>query len=197
VTAQPDFPGARYLRRPQDPDLQQRWEKLRRLGIGENADREFDEVAKNLAHATGAPYAMVNFLSDRQQYFAGLYPASDVSTSAAAAILRAESVGRTMPLDHGFCPYVVERRLAYPLEDICDYPRFIGNPVIAKLNVRSYLGAPLIDPRTNTVLGTVCVVVPHEPRSWGQEGVDLIKATAADVVERINRRDEQRTRYPN
>jgi GAF domain-containing protein len=192
----PDFAGARYLRRPQDPDLTRRWDRLRRLGIGEHADREFDEVAQKLAAAAGAPYAMVNFIGDREQFFAGLYPASEISADAAAAIMQAEAVGRTMPLDHGFCPHVVERKLALPLDDICDYPRFAANPVVAKLGIRSYLGAPLID-HNNVTLGTVCVVVPNEPRSWGDEGVELIKATAADVVKMINRRDEQRRGYPS
>lgn len=190
---QPDYIGQRYLARPADPDLGQRMTRLQQLGIGGNPDPEFDKIAAELASATGAPYAMVNFVGPTEQYFAGLYPASDDLQNAVAAIAAAEAVGRTMPVDHGYCPHVVQRRLALPLDDVCDYPRFAGNPVVDKLGIRSYLGAPLID-HNDVVLGTVCVVA-KEPQSWGREGVELIKATAADLVALISQREEQRQLY--
>jgi GAF domain-containing protein len=59
----------------------------------------------------------------------------------------------------------VVRRKALVLDDVCDYPRFAGNPVVDKIGIRSYLGAPLLDDRTGTALGTVCVVAT-EPRPW-------------------------------
>ena len=34
---------------------------------------EFDDFARQLARVTGAPYAMVNFIDEERQYFAGLY----------------------------------------------------------------------------------------------------------------------------
>jgi len=183
----------RFLTQPGDPDLDRRWARLRQLGIGEHPDREFDKIAAGLAAAAGAPYAMVNFIGPEVQYFAGLYPASQVD-EAVAAIVQAEAVGRTMPVDHGYCPHVVQRRRALPLEDVCDYPRFAGNPVVDKLGIRSYLGAPLID-HDGVVLGTVCVVA-KEPTPWGMAGVELIKATATDIVSLIKQRDVQRRGHP-
>ncbi|GAA3308660.1 hypothetical protein GCM10020295_71320 [Streptomyces cinereospinus] len=65
-------------------------------------------------------------------------------------------MGRFLPRDHGFCPHVVARRKALVLDDVRDYPRFAGNPVVDEYGVHSYLGAPLVD-TTAMVLGTVCV----------------------------------------
>ena len=181
-----DAVGQRIPSGPDDPDLRERLARLRALGIGEHPDREFDQVAADLADATGAPYAMVNFIGPTEQYFAGLFPASGEVPEAVSAVLEAEKIGRTMPLDHGYCPHVVQRKRALPLEDVMDYPRFAGNPVVDKLDIRSYLGAPLID-HDGVVLGTVCVVA-KEAQTWTLEDVERVKATAARLVDLINRR---------
>jgi GAF domain-containing protein len=73
------------------------------------------------------------------------------------------------------------------LDDVCDYPRFAGNPVVDEIGIRSYLGAPLID-RTGIALGTVCVV-DIEPRPWGRPGLETIKALAAELVAQIHARE--------
>ena len=177
----------RLLLKPLDPEVQQRIARLRTLGIGGRPDQEFDEFAAKLAHITGAPYAMVNFIDDREQYFAGLYTPSSQKTGATLEAAY-ESLGREMALDDGFCPHVVSRRKALVLDDVCDYPRFAGNPVVDRLGIRSYLGAPLID-RTGTALGTVCVVAT-EPRPWGRPGLDTIKTLAAELTERIHQREQ-------
>jgi GAF domain-containing protein len=173
---------------PVDQEAPHRVQRLQELGIGENPDPEFDIFAHKLAQITGAPYAMVNFIGEDRQYFAGLYTASSGQTGAAAAA--GGQPGRVMSRDHGYCPHVVVRRKALVLDDVCDYPRFAGNPVVDEIGIRSYLGAPLID-HTGTTLGTICVV-DTEPRPWGREGLETIKALAAELVERINQRDERR-----
>jgi GAF domain-containing protein len=82
----------------------------------------------------------------------------------------------------------VVRRKALVLEDVCDYPRFAGNPVVDAFGVRSYLGAPLLD-RGGIALGTICVV-DVEPRPWGRAGLETIKAMAAELAEQLERREE-------
>ncbi|MFP8884028.1 GAF domain-containing protein [Streptomyces mangrovi] len=180
-------PTGHLLLTPEDREAPARVTRLRELGIGDTPVPEFDDFARRLARITGAPYAMVNFIDEHRQYFAGLYtPGSDraVDPGPAQASPRA---GRVMARDHGYCPHVVVRRKALVLEDVCDYPRFAGNPVVDEIGIRSYLGAPLID-RTGMALGTVCVVA-HEPRPWGRQGLETIKSTAAELVERIHRRE--------
>ncbi|MEU7061588.1 GAF domain-containing protein [Streptomyces sp. NPDC046197] len=184
----PPRPAGRLLLTPEDRDAPARIGRLRRLGLGEHAEPALDAFADRLALRTGAPYAMVNFLDDKGQFFAGLHrPERDVLTVDADGNRR--EVGRRLPRDHGFCPHVVVRRKALVLEDVGDYPRFAGNPIVDEFGIRSYLGAPLID-STGTVLGTVCVV-DAEPRPWGREGLETIKASAAELVAWLERRDPE------
>ncbi|HEV7933908.1 MAG TPA: GAF domain-containing protein [Actinomadura sp.] len=181
-----------HLLTPVDEEAPRRVLRLRQLGLGESPDPEFDEFARNLAQATGAPFAMVNFIDENRQYFAGLYspPATPTGSGLAAGSAATAEPGRVMSRDHGYCPHVVVRRLPLVLDDVCDYPRFAGNPVVDEIGIRSYLGAPLID-RTGTTLGTICIV-DREPRPWGRPGLEFIKAKAAALVERIHQREELR-----
>ncbi|MCT2591686.1 GAF domain-containing protein [Streptomyces sp. N2-109] len=185
-------PTAHLLLTPEDADAPERVLRLRELGIGEVPVPEFDDFARKLAGITGAPYAMVNFIDENRQYFGGLYaPAADHAVGLGPAPAQTAGVGRVMARDHGYCPHVVVRRKALVLEDVCDYPRFAGNPVVDEIGIRSYLGAPLID-RTGMALGTVCVV-DQEPRPWGRQGLETIKTMAADLVDQIHRRERERS----
>jgi GAF domain-containing protein len=180
----PPRPAGRLLLTPEDKEAPARKDRLRRLGLGERTDPVLDAYADALAEMTGAPYAMVNFIDENRQFFAGLHlPAAVLFVKGDGTSPR---VGRTLPRDHGFCPHVVVRRKALVLEDVCDYPRFAGNPVVDEFGIRSYLGAPLID-TTGMVLGTVCVA-DVQPRPWGRPGLEAIKASAADLVARLERR---------
>jgi GAF domain-containing protein len=179
-----------HLLIPVDAEAPHRVRRLRELGLGDRPDPEFDEFARMLATTTGAPLAMVNFIDEERQYFAGLYSpaqAAPASGELMAQSAPAEDPGRVMARDHGWCPHVVVRRLPLVLDDVCDYPRFAGNPVVDEIGIRSYLGAPLID-RTGTTLGTICIV-DREPRPWGRSGLEFIKGQAADLVDRIHQRE--------
>ncbi|MFJ5260174.1 GAF domain-containing protein [Streptomyces sp. NPDC088387] len=181
----PPRPAGRLLLTPEDKEAPARARRLRGLGLGERPEPALDAFAVRLAEHTGAPYAMVNFLGEQGQFYAGLHTADPVP------VVRDDGsrpeVGRFLPRDHGFCPHVVVRRKALALEDVRDYPRFAGNPVVDEFGVRSYLGAPLID-TTGMVLGTVCVS-DVTPRPWGKPGLETIKSAAAELVERIERRE--------
>ncbi len=189
MTYDPIYEPSGHLLTPVDNEAPKRAMRLRELGLGQGPDPELDAFARELAEAarelsgTGTtPFAMVNFVTDRQ-YLAGLYtPQDSVDPSGAVEL------GREVPLDHGYCPHVVVRRKALVLDDVCDYPRFAGNPVVDKLGIRTYVGAPLID-RTGTTLGTICIV-DREPRPWGHPGLNLIKERAADLMLRLRRREE-------
>ncbi|TQE17321.1 GAF domain-containing protein [Streptomyces ipomoeae] len=172
----------RLLLTPEDRDAPERVRRLRLLGLGDHAEPFFDAFADRLAEVASVPYAMVNFIDEHRQFFVGLHlptgPAGDVGALGA---------DRHLARDHGFCPHVVVRRKALVLDDVRDYPRFAGNPVVDDHGVRSYLGAPLID-RTGIALGTVCVL-DMEPRPWGRAGLDTIKAMAAELTAQIEARE--------
>ncbi|AZM58737.1 MULTISPECIES: GAF domain-containing protein [unclassified Streptomyces] len=183
----PPRPAGRLLLTPEDKEAPARTGRLRGLGLGHRPEPALDAFAHGLAELTGAPYAMVNFLGEDGQFFAGL------RTPVAAPFVRADGTGalldRTLPRDHGFCPHVVARRKALVLEDVSDYPRFAGNPVVDEFGIRSYLGAPLID-STGMVLGTVSVT-DVQPRAWGRPGLAAIKAQAADLAARLERLQDE------
>ena len=184
-----DSIDSRFVGAPYDPAALARVQRLRALGIGTTPDPEFNQIAAKIAHAAGTQYAMVNFVLDTHQYFAGLYeaPSAGTGTLEAAQAAAQGSVGRTMDLDHGFCPHVVDIQHALVLDDVCAWPRFAGNPVVDELGIRSYIGAPVFD-RAGMVLGTVCAVSTRTS-SWGSPGVELIKSMAVEVMDLINRRE--------
>ncbi|MDN3295418.1 GAF domain-containing protein [Streptomyces ficellus] len=186
-------PTGHLLLTPVDREAPLRVRRLRQLGLGERPDPAFDAFAAKLAKVTGAPYSMVNFIDENRQFFAGLHTPTGTHAVADLEVTipgGSGGVGRFMARDHGYCPHVVVRRKALVLEDVCDYPRFAGNPVVDEIGIRSYLGAPLID-RTGTALGTICVV-DTEPRPWGRPGLETIKSLAAELVEQIHRREDGR-----
>ncbi|CAM5566589.1 GAF domain-containing protein OS=Streptomyces tendae OX=1932 GN=GUR47_02780 PE=4 SV=1 [Streptomyces tendae] len=182
----PPRPAGRLLLTPEDREAPARVRRLRLLGLAERSDPALDAFAAHLAGLAEAPYAMVNFLVEGGQFFAGL------RVPEVPPVTRGDGTspefGRVQPRDHGFCPHVVVRRKALVLEDVRDYPRFAGNPVVDAFGIRSYLGAPLID-STGTVLGTVAAA-DVRPRSWGTAGLVTIKSAAADLVRRIERSAE-------
>ncbi|WP_338702497.1 GAF domain-containing protein [Streptomyces sp. Q6] len=185
--------AGRLLLTPVDKEGPERAQRLFRLGLGRRPEPAFDLFADRLAGVTGAPYAMVNFIDENRQFFAGLHtPDGDHRGGALGAVAARSADGsasRYLTRDHGYCPHVVVRRKALVLEDMCDYPRFAGNPVVDEIGIRSYLGAPLIDDRTGLALGTVCVV-DTAPRPWGRAGLATIKAMAGEVMDMIRVRGD-------
>ncbi|GAA2301683.1 GAF domain-containing protein [Streptomyces kunmingensis] len=181
----------RLLLTPVDREGPERAYRLRALDVGLRPEPVFDLFADRLAEVTGAPYAMVNFIDENRQFFAGLHTpdgnqrGDDLGAVAAGA--GDGATARYMARDHGYCPHVVVRRKALVLEDVCDYPRFAGNPVVDEIGIRSYLGAPLLDDWTGLALGTVCVV-DTAPRPWGRAGLATIKASAGELMEVVRGR---------
>ncbi|MGW3930864.1 GAF domain-containing protein [Streptomyces microflavus] len=144
---------------------------LRAFGLT-GPEPELDAFAAQLAQEAGVPYAMVNIFGDQQQFF-GLHTPGDDS--------ELPTVGRSMPVDHGFCPEVVDRRKALVLPDVFSSPRFAGNTVVDLIGIRTYAGAPLL--HGDTVLGTVCFVGPVErDLSTGRDSLALIKQRRDDVM---------------
>ncbi|MFJ3715030.1 GAF domain-containing protein [Streptomyces sp. NPDC090057] len=178
MSYEPPRPVRGLLLTPEDKEAPARASRLRGLGLGERPEPALDAFADHLARLTGAPYAMVNFVGEDRQFFAGL------RTPATAPVVREDGsrpeVGRVLPRDHGFCPHVVVRRKALVLEDVRDYPRFAGNPVVDEYGIRSYLGAPLLD-SSGMALGTVCAA-DVAPRVWGRSGLETIKSLAAELA---------------
>lgn len=90
-------------------ERQAREDLLVRLGVPTGPDDRMDQFADHIAEVTGMLYGFVNIFRD-EQTFVGLHnPPPD----SGHLIL-----GRTMSLDHGWCPAVVKRQRALPLWDV-------------------------------------------------------------------------------
>ncbi|MFJ7423442.1 GAF domain-containing protein [Streptomyces uncialis] len=145
----------------------QRARRLAELGLALAPSGTLDALATELADAADTPYSMVNWISDGQ-YFAGLHTPDGRSDLPA--------VGRKMSLDHGYCPELLHRTKPLVLPDVCSSSRFSGNPVVDMIGIRSYTGAPLVDPETGIVFGTICAVgTEPRPGHTGRHSLHLIK----------------------
>jgi GAF domain-containing protein len=152
----------------------------------------FDALAKDVAQEAAELVknpdgflAMVNLMKDGYQYFAGFWVPSGTSggeSQAASADPLPEE--RFMERTSGWCVHTMDRRKALPLNNVYDYPRWLGKAV-HQLGFETYLGTPLIDQRSDIVLGTVCLV-GRAPTSWSPQAVSLIKHHADQAMEYID-----------
>jgi hypothetical protein len=161
---------------------EERTHRLQVLGLNNNeAEATFDQVAHIAATLTQSPLALVNFINTERQMYRGMYvpPASEDEQGGEGVFFDlTDLAGREGPADLGFCPHVVAQGAQLALDDVFDYPRFKGNPVVNALGVRSYLGTPLRD-HTGMILGTLCVL-DTKPRKWDQgrkEGMQQLSQT--------------------
>jgi GAF domain-containing protein len=174
---------------------EERTHRLQVLGLNNhNVDAEatFDQVAHIAAALTQSPVALVNFISSERSMYRGMYlpPPSDDrkdSKSSEGVVFDLSSLSREAPPDLGFCPHVVAQGAQLALDDVFDYPRFKGNPVVNALGVRSYLGVPLRD-HTGVVLGTLCVL-DTKPRKWDQQRKEGMQQLSQTLLSEFKLRD--------
>lgn len=152
---------------------EQRRLRLQVLGLNTvEAEATFDRVARLAASFTQAPLAMVNFINDERQMFRGMYvpptsPDDKANADGRGIVFDLSDIAREAPNNYGFCPHVVAQGSQLALDDVFDYPRFRGNPLVNDMGVRSYLGTPLRD-NTGMILGTVCVA-DMVARTWDRK----------------------------
>ncbi|MFE0136191.1 GAF domain-containing protein [Streptomyces sp. NPDC059037] len=171
---------------PVDTELPARLALLEELGLNDRRPMaEMDALADRFAIATsdlkgGQVFTGIINIITHDQFFAGLSTpraAGGHSTGEASAA----HTERTMSRSEGWCVYTLDRRLAFTLDDVRDWPRSVGNGAMHKLGVKTYLGAPMIHPSTGISLGTACVI-GRQVTKWDTKAVDLSKLIAAEAV---------------
>jgi GAF domain-containing protein len=90
------------------------------------------------------------------------------------------------PIEWSFCKYTVEDNDAFVVEDAELNERTKDNPLVENDDVRCYAGIPLITAR-DYVVGSLCVI-GLEPRSFGEDELDDLRAMADEVMRRIEDR---------
>lgn len=178
---------------PEDRELAERMALLQRKGlIADSPVARFDVLAKEAgqeaAELVKNPhgfFAMVNLMKDGYQYFAGMWVPSGTHVGESQAVVAdIPQADRFMDRTSGWCVHTVDRRKALPLNNVFDYPRWLGKAV-HQLGARSYLGTPLIHQPTDVALGTFCLV-GQQTTDWGRQGVTLVKHFAAQALEYID-----------
>ncbi|MBQ0928602.1 GAF domain-containing protein [Saccharopolyspora endophytica] len=178
-----------------DPDAPLRRRRLAELGLAHDRPQaRLDAFAAELARGAAElingslPDAMVNVFAGDHQYFAGMHLPAGASVDATAGLRQQHTApSRVMSLDTGWCPHVVSRRKALTLPDVFAMVRFSTNEAATKLDIRSYLGAPLLDPDSGVALGTVCVIA-RDTRPYDRDATTFIKDKAHEAIQLITGR---------
>jgi hypothetical protein len=174
---------------------EQRRRRLQLLGLNApEPEAKFDRVARLAGALTQTPLAMINFINDERQMFRGMY-VPPAAVDGAEGQDRAVSfdlgdlpeLARDAPMHYGFCPHTVAQGSQLALDDVFDYPRFKGNPIVNEMGLRSYLGTPLVD-HTGVILGTVCVG-DMRPRQWSAQNLENMQSLAQTLLSEFQLRD--------
>ncbi|MCO6052334.1 GAF domain-containing protein [Mesorhizobium sp. RP14(2022)] len=155
---------------------QARLRALRASGLLRTTEhRHFQNQIALVRQSLGVPVAVISILEEDRQVFAaheGLpFPWSEQ--------------GET-PLTHSFCKHVVTKKAPLVVPDALNDPLVSENLAIRDLDVRAYLGAPLVLP-SGEVIGAVAAIC-GEPRQWTDAERDLLVYIARVVSDEIETR---------
>lgn len=167
----PDAPA--HVARLRDPE---RLAELAASGLldggGQAALERFTRLAARLI---GVPVSLVSVVDDERQYF----PAITGLEGWAAE-------DRQTPLSHSFCQHVVSTGTLV-VQDTVLHPILAENRAVPDLQVRAYLGVPLVS-ATGQRLGAFCAI-DGEPRAWTDDErtimEDLAAAVSTDIQLRV------------
>jgi len=138
-----------------------------------NEDRAaLDRITQMAAKAFRTKTALVSLVDTADQFFVG------------RTGLATDSTGR----DVSFCAYALGGGEAFVVLDAAQDIRFAGNALVTGTpHIRFYAGAPLCDPETGSVLGTLCIIDPAPRAAFSDNEHDLLLGFAALALEQLNR----------
>ncbi|WP_081928994.1 AI-2E family transporter [Microvirga sp. BSC39] len=151
---------------------------MQHLGLAGARRHSFDEVAKRVAEAFGAPIALVSMVTDEQQLMPG-----------AQGLPPELNASRQVPREESVCGHVVASDEVIVSEDVTEDPRFANNPLVLEKGIRFYAGAPL---RTSAglALGSLCVI-DMEPREFSDADRVRLQQMADDLMAELERDSEK------
>jgi GAF domain-containing protein len=163
---------------PDDPVRDpERLAEIARLDLfSDEVSAIISDMAERASARFNLPVSLVSVVLDEAQYFAAQH-GIDESWMADA---------NGTPIEWSFCKYTVEDNDAFVVEDAELNERTKDNPLVENDDVRCYAGIPLITAR-DYVVGSLCVI-GLEPRSFGEDELDDLRAMADEVMRRIEDR---------
>lgn len=139
------------------------------------AEPVLEEYVRLVADVAGTPIALISLVDAHRQWFAGRFGLEAAET----------------PRSSSFCAHAIQRPADLMwVSDARDDPRFHDNPlVLGHPHIRFYAGAPLIV--NNDPVGALCVIDP-EPRAFDGRLAERLRAFAAVLAERLQKRHRER-----
>ena len=156
-----------------DPE---RLAEIAALGLtSAQVDEVLQQTAEEAAKALDLPTALVTIVLDEAQFFAAHHGLDGWMAET-----------RGTPVEWSFCAHAVQSGEPFVVENAETHPLVKDLPVVEIDNVRCYAGIPLIT-STGHRLGTLCVI-GHEPRTFSEQEMDVLRGLAEKAVARIEAR---------
>ncbi|OJF91241.1 diguanylate cyclase [Pararhizobium antarcticum] len=141
-----------------------------------------DRITQMAAKAFGTKTALVSLVDATDQFFVGRTGLATDSTSR----------------DLSFCAYALDGAEPLVVLDAVRDVRFTGNALVTGMpHIRFYAGAPLCDPDTGGVLGTLCIIDPVPRAAFSENEKDLLQGFAALALEQLTRIMRPDINHPN
>ncbi|GAA6622540.1 ATP-binding protein [Scytonema sp. NUACC26] len=130
----------------------------------------FNDLTQLAAQICQTPVALITFVDGDRQWFKSSFGAEETES----------------PLEHGFCPVVVQQGKPLIISDTLANRDFATNPAVFQPGVRFYAGIPLITADGYSV-GTLCVL-DFTPRQLKQEQIAGLHALSRQVMSQLELR---------
>ena len=132
-----------------------------------------DRVVRTVARLLGAPVAQLNVVTaDRQ------IPVSHVGGDA---------WGGAVGLDRSYCQHVIRGGEPLVVEDAREHPLVSASAATRESGIVGYLSVPIVSPRAEAPLGTLCVV-DFRPRAWTEHDIQILTDLSAWALSEIELR---------
>lgn len=139
------------------------------------AEEAFDSLTRLATVLLSAPTSFLSMVDADRDFYK-----SSFGFPAPLATAR-EVEGRT------FCHYTLDRREPLVISDTLADAKWRSVPTVTSLNVRAYVGVPLVI--DEQVIGSLCVV-DSKPRAWSQVEVQALRELAKSAERELSLRQQ-------
>lgn len=138
-------------------------------------ESSFDKLTAFASKLTNAPVSLISLIEPHRQFFKSQIGLNEPVASK-----------REIPIELSFCKHVVLSGEALIIENVYEEPLVADNQGIVELDVKSYLGIPLIT-ADGWNLGAFCVI-DSQARTWTNDDIETMTTLAESVTREIQLR---------
>lgn len=130
----------------------------------------FEEATQTAAHLLEVPICILGFVDSNRHWFKSAVGLSRLG------LMNQLAQERQLPRSDSFCTQVVETNQVVAISDTLSDPTSANSILVQRYQIRSYLGAPLIDAAGNC-LGAICVM-DLQPRTFSMQQMKFLELMA-------------------